>query len=301
VKERRSLPEPSAASPIFVFGADHSGTTILYRMLAHHPQLVWFSQFTLRNGRVPGRSRRPGAQLLEPLVHSTVRRFASHSWGKAELGALRRLVVPRPGEEGKIWDHLLERPGDPAERVRDSLTAWASRFPGRRILAKRPAFYRHLEALQRAFPEASFVHVVRDGRPVALSLRAKGLDVGYVHRPTDPLPGPDPAQALRAGAEHWVDVLEHVASAPAIDLLEVRYEDLCADTHGVVASILDHADVDRETFPYPRCPSTLNDQGGRWLERASGDELAEIDAIEGRFLLQYGYREAAAAAGRARE
>ena len=46
-------------SPVFVFGVDHSGTTILYRMLAYHPDLTWFSQFSLRRGEIPGRRRRP--------------------------------------------------------------------------------------------------------------------------------------------------------------------------------------------------------------------------------------------------
>lgn len=274
---------------MFVFGADHSGTTILYRMLAYHPQLVWFSQFTLRDGGIPGRSRRPGAHRLEPLVHSTIRRFAPHSWSKGELGQLRRLVVPRPGEEGRIWDHLLGGEGNAVDRVRACMKAWRGRFGHRRVLAKRPAFYRHLDLLRNAFPRASFVHVVRDGRPVALSLRAKGLEAGYIHAGTTSEQDLDPHTALRASARHWVDVLERVASAPGIDLVEVRYEDLCEDVHGVIRSVLRHARLDDESFPYSRCPRTLRNQGARWLETATSAELAEISEIQRPCLLRYGY------------
>jgi hypothetical protein len=274
---------------VFVFGADHSGTTILYRMLAHHPRLVWFSQFTLRDGQIPARSRRPGATRLEPLVHSTVRRVAPHSWGKEESGRVRRLVVPRPGEEGKIWDHLLADGEGAADRLRTWVTAWGQRFGSRRLLAKRPAFYRHLDALSSAFPSAAFVHIVRDGRPVALSLRAKGLSTGYIHASTTVEERLDPAEALRAGARHWVEVLERVASAPQINLLEVRYEDLCADTHGVVRSVLRHARLENDSFPYSRCPQRLQNRGARWLNAATSAELAEISEIQRPFLLRYGY------------
>ena len=87
--------------PVFLFGVDHSGTTVAYRMLAYHPDLAWFSQFTLRDGTIPGRPRRPGAGLLEPRL-----RFVPHAWDKGDP-AWRRWLGPRPGEEGQIWDYLL--------------------------------------------------------------------------------------------------------------------------------------------------------------------------------------------------
>jgi hypothetical protein len=41
--------------PIFILGAGHSGTTILYKMLSMHPDVAWFSQFSQRDGNVRGR------------------------------------------------------------------------------------------------------------------------------------------------------------------------------------------------------------------------------------------------------
>ena len=38
---------------IFVVGVEHSGTTILYRMLARHPDLAWLSHYSMRDGKNP--------------------------------------------------------------------------------------------------------------------------------------------------------------------------------------------------------------------------------------------------------
>ena len=95
----------SEMSPVFVFGADHSGTTILYRMLAYHPALTWLSQFSLRRGEIPGRGRRPMADRLDPVLRSV-----RHPWRK-ETTRLRHWLVPQPGEEATIWAYLLRGRG----------------------------------------------------------------------------------------------------------------------------------------------------------------------------------------------
>jgi hypothetical protein len=43
--------------PVYMYGAAHSGTTILYKMLALHPGATWFSQYSQRDGSVSGRRR----------------------------------------------------------------------------------------------------------------------------------------------------------------------------------------------------------------------------------------------------
>ncbi len=267
-----------ATSPVFVFGADHSGTTILYRMLAYHRDLTWLSQFSLRGGEIPGRSRRPANDRLDgPL------RVMPHPWRK-ESPRLRRLIVPHPGEEGAIWDHLLEGEGTSAERVRAQLAAFSARHGGRRVLAKRPSFYRHLELLRAAFPGARFVHIVRDGRPVALSVRAKEVTVARRKGGS-----PDPGDALRAAARFWLEVLDRADRLSADERIEVRYEDLCTDVHGTIRSILRHAALDVDSFPFKRCPSTLSSRNSAWIDGASARELEEISRIQSAALIRRDY------------
>ena len=192
-----TCPAGPEIAPVFVFGADHSGTTILYRMLAYHPDLSWLSQFSLRRGEIPGRRRRLAADRVDRVL-----RVVPHPWRK-ESTRLRHWLVPQPGEEATIWAYLLEDDETSPDRVRSHLVAFSASHGGRRLLAKRPDFYRHLGLLKAAFPNARFVHIVRDGRPVALSLRAKELTVAKSTGRSS-----DPGDALRTAARFWTGVLE---------------------------------------------------------------------------------------------
>jgi hypothetical protein len=270
---------PAASeAPVFVFGADHSGTTVLYLMLAYHPDLTWFSQFSLRGGEIPGRRAHPiAARFDRPL------RVLSHPWRK-EQSRVRRVVVPHPGEERTIWNYLLEDNAPGSVRLRENLKIQSERHGGRRVLAKRPSFYRHLHLLRTAFPNACFVHIVRDGRPVALSLRAKELTTAErAGRPADP------GDALEAAARFWTEVLERTQKLSPPQLIEVRYEDLCTDVHATLRAILRKAQLDVDSFPFRRCPMQLTSRNSHWLAAASAPELETISRIEAEQLIRHGY------------
>lgn len=284
-------------SPVFVLGTAHSGTTILHRMLAYHPGLVWFSQFSLRTGDIPGRFRVPGANIVDRALRSI-----PHRWQKAEP-KFRRLVVPRPGETRTIWTHLLEgggrfcsveeldeqarrspelkqsREGIDVERVRSCLAGFSKRFDDRRVLAKVPSadWYRFVRPLHVACPGARFVHIVRDGRPVAFSLRSK-FERGL-----------NPHDALLAAGRHWVRAVGEVHAPSGIALLEVRYEDLCEDVHGVIRTVLRHAALETESFPFERCPAKLSQTNSRRLEAATTEELTQVSELQRDLLIRYGY------------
>jgi hypothetical protein len=274
-------------------------------MLAYHPALAWFSQFSLRGGEIRGRPRIPGAGLMDRQLRSI-----PHRWRKQKPRFRRPPLTPRPGEAQTIWADLindgrefasveeLDEPGASSvdqeranatidvDRLRSCLAAFSEQFEGRRVLAKLPPpdFYRFLEPVHAALPAAMFVHIVRDGRAVALSLRPK-----FERRL-------DARNALLAAARHWVVAVDRVRAAREIDLLEVRYEDLCEDVHGVIRTILDRAGLDREAFPYQRCPSRLAQTNSRWLDQALPEELEEVTAIQRAELNRFGYPPALAPA-----
>ena len=303
-------PDPASVSrgdsPIFVVGVAHSGTTILHRMLAYHPGLAWFSQFSLRRGEIRGRSRIPGAGLMDRQLRSI-----PHRWQKQKPRFRRPPLTPRPGEAWTIWADLINggrefasveeldesTPGYSGtrsanatidgDRLRSCLAAFSEQFEGRRMLAKLPPpdFSRYLEPVQAALPGALFVHIVRDGRPVSFSLRPKFE------------PRLDARSALLAAARHWVATLDRVHAARETDLLELRYEDLCEDVHGVIRTILNRAVLDPEAFPFGRCPSRLSQTNSRWVDQATPRELEEVSEIQREQLNRFGYPLVLAAAG----
>jgi len=58
-----------------------------------------------------------------------------------------------------------------AAGVRCFYTLYAQRFGKPRWGDKTPTYFAHLHAIERVLPEARFIHLIRDGRDTALSLR----------------------------------------------------------------------------------------------------------------------------------
>lgn len=109
-------------------------------------------------------------------------------------------------------------PQDYAAAVRAVFSAFAA-SEGKRLYGdKTPGSVTQIELIAELFPEAKFVHIIRDGRAVALS---------YLERPEW---GPE---TMAEAANHWKSrVRRGQAGGRAVGedrYLEVRYEDLVGD------------------------------------------------------------------------
>jgi hypothetical protein len=244
-------------------------------MLALHPDVAWPSQYSLRGAGLPGRRRLPLADLADGALRTLFR----GSWEKGRAANLRRLV-PRPDEASTAWRALLprERPADvDLDRLRDIVQRHADLWRRDRFLAKWPWFNEFLPVLIAAFPDARVVHIVRDGRAVALSVRSK-----FARHAA-------PGDALRGAADYWVQAVTNIVSHPGANVIELRYEDLCKDVHGTLRQAMVHGALDVGRFPLERVPTTLVETNGSWLERASADDVALITGIQADLLARYGY------------
>lgn len=270
--------------PFFVVGVDHSGTTILYRMLARHPELAWFSQYSLRNGDVRGRTRVP----FNGWINRTGRRLTGFTWRKKE-----RWLRPEPREGITIWRSLIPRDyeirsesdctPELAERLRAVVRSDLRDWRLERMLIKSPYLSRCVQVLDRAFPDALYLHIVRDGRAVALSNRDR---IGEER-------GLQPREALMESALYWsetVDYLEECAERIGARFRTVRYEDLCQDVHAYVEEALRFAGLEPEGAQLEGVPSTLVPTNDRWLRSCSLDERDLLDRVLGSTLWRWGYQ-----------
>lgn len=195
--------------PFFVVGSDRSGTTLLRLYLNAHPELAvpsesWFLiDLFERFG--------PTAQLEGGDIEAALAIVAEHSRFKdgwsVDMAWLRGELVPRaPLAMVEVVDALFK-----AETGIGAAGRWGD---------KTPEYASHIDALHACFPDAQFVHIVRDGRDVYLSLAAKRwADRGYT-----------PYELGR----YWRTVVSAAATAGERlgpdAYLEVRYEDLVLDT-----------------------------------------------------------------------
>jgi hypothetical protein len=220
----------------FIVGVNRSGTTLLRLMLDSHPLLTIppETHFVPEMIRLARRDNTTRKRL--------VRAATSH---------------PRWGDFGLDENELLERLQDvkplrPAPAIRVFYDMYAEKEGKPRWGDKTPRYMRAMPRIERALPEARFVHLIRDGRDVALSQaeRALGGDV----------------TSISEVAGRWKRRIETARqhSAELDNYLEVRYEDLVGEPEETLRTICAFIDL-----PYD---ATML----RYYEHAA-DRLTEMD------------------------
>jgi hypothetical protein len=203
--------------PFFV-GATRSGTTLARAMFDSHPEMAipWESYFIMQLARRRGDYERD---------EFDVDRF---------LADLRRTPFPRWGlDEGEVRHGLLEaRPAGFGDAVRALFAAYARSRGKARYGDKTPDYVYDLPTLASLLPETRFVHVIRDGRDVALSL----LDVSW---------GPG---TVEDAALLWKEAVSAGRAAGAslgpTRYKELRYERLVLDTTGTLRELCSFVELE---------------------------------------------------------
>jgi hypothetical protein len=187
-------------------------------------------------------------------------------------------------------------PASYVDAIRAVYSLYARRQGKRRYADKTPKYVEDLRLLGELFPEAVFVHIVRDGRDVALSY----LDVEW---------GPNSLIEAARRWRHRVSLGRDAGAALGPErYMELRYEDLVADpdrelrrTCGFISLEFDPAMfeyVDRaEDFIAPNIHPEAHrgmtrppTQGMRdWRTQMASDDVAKFELVAGKLLAELGY------------
>lgn len=202
---------------VFVVGCPRSGTTLLRRLLNAHPELCipkaethWIPKF-YQKGHGLDANRRVTKDFIDVLLDYP--KFRKFGIGRTQL------VELLGGSEAVDYPQFVARILDHYGKTR-----------GKRLVGdKTPGYARHVPLLHQLFPAARFIHVIRDGRDVALSL----LSWERLHRSAGRIAGFD-ADPVTTTALYWEWLVRLAREAgddlPARLYLEIRYEDLVVDT-----------------------------------------------------------------------
>jgi omega-hydroxy-beta-dihydromenaquinone-9 sulfotransferase len=171
---------------------------------------------------------------------------------------------------------------------------WAG---GSVVVSKRIANNQRIPLLAAAFPDAVFVHLVRDGRAVVASL----AKVDWWEEDTVWWYGGRPRQWRLAGgdswelaARHWVrelgSIREGLSGVPATQRLELRYEDLLQAPVPTVRRVASQVALPprsawRREVERLRYPSRAD----AWRTRLPTEAVARIEAIQADDLRRHGY------------
>jgi hypothetical protein len=264
---------------VIVLGVSRSGTTLLKSMLGAHSELAipsesyFIPQLWDRHGEHPDR-----AAIL------------------ADLGRLERIR-----QWGVDVDELARTlPAAPtfAQVIDGVYSSYAEAQGKHRYGDKTPLYMQHLDLLARVFPDAHYVHIVRDGRDAALSFLAMTRKPRFnVSRP----------RGLGDFAAAWRrEVLAARRFGRDHPYFELHYEDLVAepearlrDVSAVLGlefepSMLDYhreadLDITVDHVLLARPPVTT---ARKWREQMAGRDVELFEAIAGDALSELGYERA---------
>ena len=168
----------------FVVGLTRSGTTLLRMMLDAHRELT-----------IP-----PETHFVPDLIK------AARDGGDAPTRCSRRSPRTAPGATSGSTPRSCAAPrrgSSPATRggaVRAFFDAYAERQGKPRWGDKTPAYMLADQRIGRALPEARFVHLIRDGRDVALSPDRAGAERAAAAAPSRPRAGSSGSRKSREQA-----------------------------------------------------------------------------------------------------
>ena len=104
------------------------------------------------------------------------------------------------------------------------------RFPGRRVINKRPDTWRYIGLLHGLFPEAKFIVVQRDPLDTCLSVYFQQLDALQLPYSTDLVDTAHHLRGCRDLVNHWKALLPN-------QIMEVRYEDLVGEPEATLQEV----------------------------------------------------------------
>jgi hypothetical protein len=289
-------------SPVFVMGCHRSGTNLLYDMLLSS------GGFAVYRGLLPA------YEVLSPrfgsLASRANRENLLENWLRSK--GFRRTGLDAEQLSAPILNECRNG-GDFIRIVMDSV---AQSQKAQRWAVYDPDNVVHIERLKSDIPDALFVHIIRDGRDIALSLKKMG---GFTPLPGDRGQTTSQTNSLVATALYWEWMVRqgraHGRKFPG-DYIEVRYEDLITNPHetlGKLGGFIDH-DLDYDRIQraglgrLSETNSSFREEGatektnplGRWRERLAHADVAAIEATVGDCLEENGYELSLPAAERRR-
>ena len=271
--------------PIFIVGCPRSGTTLLQLMLHAHPRIA-----------IPPETRylletyRRREDFGDLTKRKNRRRVAEHIIGRRRHKVRDLKVRPK-----RLVASIAAGPPTIGSALGLVYVAYARRFDKPRWGDKRPVYLHHIPTLLALFPDAQIVHIIRDGRACAASLkRMRWWRRGSV-----------------AAIARWVHSMRDGRRARETlrsdQYYEFRYEDLVAEPEKTLRDLcaflgeeFDEAMLEPHRVAQQAVPKRKQHHArtkeavsgakvASWAEELEPWEIALAEMVAGRWLREYGY------------
>ncbi|HVX12461.1 MAG TPA: sulfotransferase [Pirellulales bacterium] len=299
------MPCATVDRPIFVIGSGRCGSTIFHQALSHHPHVGFLTSTCASHPTSLWRNRLVMRSLDAPLVGGYLRRrFPANEHWAFWNQHLRGFSRP-------CRDLLAEdvRPAE-ASRMRRLLSGLVA--GRRRRLSIKLTGWPRIGFLARIFPDAYFIHLVRDGRAVVNSLLNVEFWQGWAgptHWGWGDLTAAEEEEWLRSGksfavlaAIQWKRHMDAFAAASNRILpsryMELQYEGFVADPSAVLSRVLQFCQLEPNAKFQARVASLpIESKNYKWREELTQQQQLLVENSLRDHLLRYGYDVSTATAG----
>ena len=170
--------------PTFIIGCPRSGTTIFAELVSSHPFFAWPSQYVNRFSKMLGLAALSRVYDMpfvgEWLWRHPGMRFVPHPVEAWHLfRSLDEAFYPMPRSSPEVQAELGQASAEVSARFRRAVCLLQRYQHKHRFVAKYTNKPR-VRYLSSIFPDAKFLHILRDGRAVVHSLRQKALQEGWM-------------------------------------------------------------------------------------------------------------------------
>ena len=270
---------PCPIKPILIIGAPGSGTTLLHQTLCSHRDVAYVTHNMLRagirkHGRLVG-DRRRALLMLQNLIH---RDPASNN----PLGDA--LWIKYFGD----YNYMTEKDysEEMADYFRKKVLQVQNLWGRPRFVDKTLVNCFRVRLLNSIFPDAKFIHTIRDGRAVAFSIlnkidiagdRFALFDVGFKDILGDKYQS-DRSELYNYGLA-WAEFVRKGREANAVAqnrYYEVRYEKLVTEPYDELRNIVDFCELDWFSEFEEKIPPTQN-MNEKWKQKASKEQRIDLE------------------------
>jgi hypothetical protein len=272
----------SDAVPLFIVGCGRSGTTMLRLLLDTHSEIA-----------IPGESH------FIPSLWIKRRRYDQNGLDVRKMVEdvlatqhVRAWQVP----EERVWDRVESLVAPTFSDVVTALfTAYADEHGKRCWGDKTPIYVLSMDLLGRLFPRAKFIHLIRDGRDVALSYLSVPWGPGTTWEAAwkwrrDVTAGRDAGSRL--GRDRYLEIrYERLVSSPVSTLEQVcSFGGLTWSDEPMARPSLDSLQVRKAHSRY-HARSLLPPEAGLrdWRHQMDPRKVAAFEAVAGDLLTDLGY------------
>lgn len=272
--------------PIFIVGAQRSGTTLLRYILSSHPRIY-----------------------IPPESNFIPRYFGSHPKGILSRGQAIKTVAGILDYRMFFKDWGTDRP-DPEQLV-DSLNTitpatildaiygqYAALHGSERWGDKSPIYSDYVDLLVEIYPKAQFIHIIRDGRDVALSMLNSYQSPRFFY------------VDLYYAAKEWKQRVNNARRSGQRlakgNYYELHYENLTANPIEEIEMICDYLEEELEpgmAEPHSTANSSHHSKGihsgtrkplntesvGKWKSRMPEQDQRLFQSVAGDLLIELGY------------